>query len=371
MILSENDPLLGEVFKGILTEMNGVLQRNETTKRDFYAKQTSETFEKVVYDALVECSEKTPFKNTIKLYSGHKFPDIVAGKYYGVEVKTTKQQHWKTTGNSVLESTRVEDVSDIYIYFAKLAAPVQFIFRKYEECLYDIAVTHSPRYLIDMDLRAGHSIFDRLGIPYDQLRTLENPVKPFIEYYRKSLKEGEETWWLNTFEENVVPPVVRIFSNLSLEVRSRLIIEAMILFPEIFGPSSKFKYNRISLWLATKHGIVDASLRDRFSAGGQESVKIGKTNYKGVPRVFINLFEKSSELFQILIDYPLDELRYYWNDEDVFDDNRVDMWVQKFLHEAKSNTKIDRKFLVHLMKEKLPQEYYSVVREECIKYDIE
>ncbi|WP_212744209.1 hypothetical protein [Maribacter sp. ACAM166] len=50
------------------------------------------------------------FENSIELIGGQKFPDIVAKKFYGIEVKTTTQNHWKTTGNSVLESTRVDDV---------------------------------------------------------------------------------------------------------------------------------------------------------------------------------------------------------------------------------------------------------------------
>lgn len=110
------------------------------------------------------------FENTIELIGGQKFPDIVANKYYGIEVKTTTQNHWKTTGNSVLEGTRVDDVERIYMLFAKLASPIEFRCRPYEEVLSEVVVTHSPRYLIDMNLKVGNTIFDKIKMPYDTLR---------------------------------------------------------------------------------------------------------------------------------------------------------------------------------------------------------
>jgi hypothetical protein len=37
--------------------------------------------------------------------------------------KTTTKNHWKTTGNSVLEGTRIDSVERIFMLFAKLASP--------------------------------------------------------------------------------------------------------------------------------------------------------------------------------------------------------------------------------------------------------
>lgn len=139
----------------------------------------------------------TNFNKKIQLIRGHRFPDIVAEhivekRFFGVEVKITKDNKWTSTGNSVLESTRVEKVERIYLYFGKLAAPPQFKFRKYEECLYEIAVTHSPRYLIDMNLKEGKTIFDKMGIAYDDLRKSPNPISFIVNHYRKSAQPGEE-----------------------------------------------------------------------------------------------------------------------------------------------------------------------------------
>jgi hypothetical protein len=137
--------------------------------------------EPFIRDVLSELAIGTPFENTIELIGGQKFPDIIAKKYYGIEVKTTTQNHWKTTGNSIFEGTRIEDVERIFMLFAKLAAPIEFRCRPYEECLSEIVVTHSHRYQIDMNLERGETIFDKINIPYDVLRKLDNPIKPIIK----------------------------------------------------------------------------------------------------------------------------------------------------------------------------------------------
>lgn len=93
-------------------------------------------------------------------------------------------------GGSVAEGTRVEDVeSHIYLIW-EIHKPVEFRTRRYEECLCDIAVTHSPRYKIDMELPIGETIFDKMGISYDEMRRLENPIDPVVKYFRSILKTG-------------------------------------------------------------------------------------------------------------------------------------------------------------------------------------
>jgi len=54
--------------------------------------------------------------------------------------------------------------------FGKLSTPVEFRCRKYEECLFDVAITHSPRYLIDMEIGKDESIFAKIGIVNHALR---------------------------------------------------------------------------------------------------------------------------------------------------------------------------------------------------------
>jgi len=47
------------------------------------------------------------------------FPDIAMGEY-GVEVKFTLNDTWRSVANSILENQRVESVRHIYIVFGKM-----------------------------------------------------------------------------------------------------------------------------------------------------------------------------------------------------------------------------------------------------------
>lgn len=127
--------------------------------------------EAVALNVLHEVSPQTPFrKEEIKLVSGAKFPDIQAEKYYGVEVKTTSTNTWKSIGSSIVESTRIEDVSMIYMLFGKLGGDyAEFRCKPYEECLDNISLTHQPRYQIDMELdkKKRENIFQKMKIDYD------------------------------------------------------------------------------------------------------------------------------------------------------------------------------------------------------------
>ena len=192
-------------------------------------------------------AEGTPFENTIELIGGQKFPDIIAKKYYGIEVKTTTQNHWKTTGNSVLESTGVADVERIFMLFAKLASPIEFRCRPYEDVLSEVVVTHSPRYLIDMNLKPGETIFDKIKMPYDTIRKTENTIRPIVEYYKSKLKPGEDLWWIESEErDSSSNMVIQIWKNLSTQQKQTIRTRAMTYFTELFGNSNN-KFERLAI----------------------------------------------------------------------------------------------------------------------------
>lgn len=180
MIVAHNHDY--DTFKELLSKSIQKLYDDSKNKTDYYLHQAGVNLEKDVYKFFNETAKKTVFEGNIELISGQRFPDIVAyvnsNKAYGIEVKTTKTNKWKSTGSSVFEGTRVDDVKNIHLLFGKLSNPIEFRCRKYEECLYDVAVTHSPRYLIDMDTKEDQTIFSKIGIEYDILRKLENPFKP-------------------------------------------------------------------------------------------------------------------------------------------------------------------------------------------------
>jgi hypothetical protein len=253
----------------------------------------------------------TPFENSIELISGQRFPDIVANKYYGVEVKTTKQNHWTTTGNSVLEGTRVKDVERIFMLFGKMVSPIEFKCRPYEDCLSEVVVTHSPRYLINMDLGEGNTIFDKLEMPYNVLRKESNPVRPIIEYYRKNLKKGQDLWWLDQDGDNGKSIIIKYWNSLPKKVQRNYVSTSMIYFPEVF----KRDFNRCAFWLYENESVICPNVRDQFSAGGTGSLIWNKKTYNAVPRIIINLVVSLDEIKEILNTSSVETLSHFWGNE--------------------------------------------------------
>lgn len=266
-------------------------------------------FEKIVCNKMVEASANTNFYDYIEQTGSQTFPDIIAKKLYGVEVKMTTSDKWISTGNSVLETTRKEDIETIYMFFGKFGKTYEAKYRKYQDCLCEVGVTHSPRYKIDINLLTGNSIFDKIGVPYDIFRKEEFPIKRLKEYYKKQLKYGEELWWIDSTEENVVNPVIKPFRLLDESIRERFLTECMIFFPEIFG-NSTLKFERAAAYLITNYNAVSSNLRDSFTAGGQVDI-----NGKKIARIFYNLFLYAKNIAKLIKEIPAEKLYYYWNRE--------------------------------------------------------
>jgi hypothetical protein len=335
MIISVNsDPNRNEfdlLLSSTITELN--VHAKSSSKK--VATLLGRNLEPFVKDIMSEIAVGTPFENSIELIGGQKFPDIVANKYYGIEVKTTTQNHWKTTGNSVLESTRVSDVERIFMLFAKLASPIEFRCRPYEEVLSEVVVTHSPRYLIDMNLEKGKTIFDKIKMPYDTLRKKENPIKPLVNYYKSKLKAGEELWWMDSENGNDSSNIViRIWNNLPQNEKQELKNSSMIFFPELFGNRSD-KFNRVAIWLATRKSIVCPNIRDLFTAGGKVDIIIGTKKYDRVPRIFLNLFQNLPQILENIVKISPIELSEYWEIK-TSEKNKIFDWIDLVSESAKS-----------------------------------
>ena len=324
MIISENRKPELPVFQELMRQTDIALNADARRREDYYTKRSGKPLETDVYEAVREAAIGTEFEGSIQLVSGASFPDIVAGKYYGVEVKATEKNHWTSTGSSILESTRNANVERIYLTFGKLGKPVEFLSRPYEDCLSGIAVTHYPRYLIDMRLRQGETIFDKMGIPYDTLRQMDNPVAPVSRYYKSKLKDGESLWWAADEAESTVPPTVRLWTALSKEEKERYIIQGYVLFPELFDLKNPKKYNRYALWLATQKGIVNTNVRDGFSAGGQVSMRTAGGIEVKVPAVFGRVKKYRDDIVELLEHMDGDILRDSWNCQ--FGDDRLFTW---------------------------------------------
>ena len=61
----------------------------------------------------------------------HVFPDIVLGQY-GIEVKFTANDTWRSIANSVFESTRDPSVRHIYVVFGKMGGEPGVSWARYE-----------------------------------------------------------------------------------------------------------------------------------------------------------------------------------------------------------------------------------------------
>lgn len=305
-------------------------------------KPSSNDFEFLVFEEMCEAAIYTPFEGTIRKATPHEFPDILVNDFFGVEVKMTTGDQWKSTGNSVLESSRTSFVEKIFIFFGKFGGKIDFKFRTYEECLYEIAVTHSPRYKIDMNLEEGNSIFKKMGIPYNELRMKENMIPEIKNYYRAQLKPGEEFWWMDAETSNS-SPIIRSFKSLSHKDQNQFRCEAFVLFPEIFSQSQN-KFTRIAAYLLTSWNTVSASLRDIFTAGGTEIIQIDGFKRK-VSRIEYNLSHNAKVISSILKTMDKNILEFYWRMDSLDGRNVETEWLKRIDKESKSQIKPSKIYL--------------------------
>ena len=167
------------VFEEILDQVIEKLRISESVS----SAMLPQALEQLVHETLCNCSQGTIFNKDIQLISGKRFPDIVIeGHHIGLEVKKVTSDTWKTIGNSVEEGTRVSDLEQVYLLFAKLGGEIAFKWRRYEECLSGAVVTHSPRYEIDMGLPEGRTLFAEMGTTYEELSRAEHPAEEIMNH---------------------------------------------------------------------------------------------------------------------------------------------------------------------------------------------
>ena len=95
------------------------------------------------------------------------------------------------------------------------------------------------------------------------------------------------------------------------------------------------KYNKFAIWLSTKEGIVCPNVRDIFSAGGQEDYSINGKRYRNIPKILINLFNDSYQLYSVIKDTSSNTLSDYW-DLSVNERNKFEIWVSLIQENAKT-----------------------------------
>lgn len=281
------------------------------TDRQIFCKCNGTEMEHIALKALKDVAPQTSFNaDNIKLVSGLQFPDIQAAGHFGVEVKSTKSDSWTSTGSSIVESTRIPDVSRIYMLFAKLGGKTpEFRCRPYEQCLSNIAVTHAPRYLIDMNLadKGEKNIFEKMSVEYDTFRLLgeKEKINSVRKYYmRANQTKGkyEMPWWMGDTNTEVSSSImIRFFTDLSLCEKSDITARMFILFPELFGQKQD-KYKRAALWMCSRYSVICSNLRDTFSAGGKVDEIGGVVFKKKKPQVLKTLYQNRALITELLSD---------------------------------------------------------------------
>lgn len=328
MIISENGKPGQDSFACLVGEATALLNGSIASRSDELRKANGTAMEPIVKEALDEAARSTEFDGSIALVSGQRFPDIIARKLYGVEVKTTREDSWKSTGSSILESSRVKGVERIFMTFAKLGGDVRFRSAQYEDCLSSVAVTHYPRYIIDMDVAPGATIFSKLGIPYDTLRNLDEPAAPVIDFYRRNLKPGESLWWTGRDGEEAASPMkIAAWSACSAREKESLVAEGLALFPETAGRGrSQDRYCRYAAWLVSEKGIINPNARDGFSAGGKAMLEMKSGLEVPMPAVFGRIARLSGKISGFILGAGEERLKDSWKAEVIAED-RIDQWI--------------------------------------------
>lgn len=273
---------------------------------------TGEKFEIRVVEVIQELvAESYPEAKVEYTPGSHAFPDVVIdfgpNGRYGIEVKSSSSassKGWKINGNSVLGSTK-QAVIATYIIFGKTALNHQeFRYKRYEEAVANVGVTHSPRYMIDMDIAPSETFFAKSGLSYQQISKDGNPIGLITDYFRS---QGLRAWWL----AESTPAAIRIFSELEARERAEMIGYCFAHFPEVFSASQK-KYQRSALWLTMRQSVVSTSLRDNFSASGRADVVLKTITYPDAPKIYKTLHEHRFIVRSALSEANMEELAHDW-----------------------------------------------------------
>ena len=78
----------------------------------------------------------------------------------------------------------------------------------------------------------------------------------------------------------------------------------------MFGNGS-LKFERVAAYLITNYNAVSSNLRDIFTAGGLQKIKIGSKKVE-LPRIAHNLYLGAKQVKETLSKIDREKLSYYW-----------------------------------------------------------
>ena len=91
MIISVNPKPSMQEFADLMRRTDILLNKEALSNPEYYKRRGGSPLEDDVKVVLDECAKGTTFAGTIEKISGQRFPDIVAAKFYGVEVKRQRK----------------------------------------------------------------------------------------------------------------------------------------------------------------------------------------------------------------------------------------------------------------------------------------
>lgn len=259
------------------------------------------------------------------------FPDIAMGEY-GVEVKYTTADTWRSIANSVLETQRVEGVKYIYVVFGKMGGTPEVRWGEYEASVVHVRTSHVPRFEVEISTNpatARESLFEQMGIHYEKFRQLDMSEKmKYIRAYARKIHPDGRLWWIEEKEtdEHTLPIQARLYTNLTTEEKTRLRAEAALVCPGIVKSGrDRNKYDDVVLYLLTYHGVLCHQARDLFSAG---SVANPQNDDNGGIYIARSLRLIEDEMRKVALEMDDAIFVEYWG-ESVPPEKRITRWLEK------------------------------------------
>ena len=167
--------------------------------------KSSAQFENRVREVLADITEND---ETFQIdFNPHPqaFPDIAMGEY-GVEVKFTLNDTWRSIANSVLETQRIDEVKHIYVVFGKMGGVPEVRWGEYEQSVIHVRTSHVPRFEIELPSEKAElkeSLFKQMGIRYDDFRKLDMQDKmKYIRAYARKIHPDGRLWWVEDKEDS-------------------------------------------------------------------------------------------------------------------------------------------------------------------------
>lgn len=308
-------------FENLLDRL--VQQLTQEARKNIFS--SSKVFENRVRDILQTLV--TDSKIEID-YNPHPyaFPDIAVGEY-GIEVKFTEKDTWRSIANSVFETFRNKEVVSIYVVFGKMGGLPEVKWQAYQDCVIHVRTSHVPRFELEIDAKS--SLFEQMKISYNEFSVLptEKKMRYIREYAKARLKEGERLWWIEEKpeQEHTLPIQVRLYTELSQSEKRKLRAEASLLCPTIVaGSRVKNKYSDVAMYLLTYHGVLASQARDLFSAG---SVAMASDSNRGGLYIHRALADIEDEMINAA--YTMEDALFveYWK-ESVPPNKRIKHWLE-------------------------------------------